>query len=379
MTHTYSKTPLIPAWFQLSAAAALAACLCLPALAQVAYLNPGAAPPQLLVATPEGAGTTDTATAALRGVTGPATVQPRAATNLGGNPAAPMLGEIDLGQSMNGGEPGQAAVAPVTGVARRAALAASQKKADSAGTLRATADRAGIERAVFARLPVRVGLPVNRERLITLPSPAVLHVPSDMDAVARIESIDRTLYITALVPFAQIRIVAELIEGGQQIPLDLVANTQTAAASQQLEVFIEKQRSTGGEAQADAAVTDDAPAADMVDLTRFASRLLYAPSRLAISRPGVSQVQVSTKPVMGLVRDALVETVPMGQWRSAGLYVTAVRITNKSNQPLDIRLDNLRGKWIAVTAQHGRLGAAGSEADTSALYLICDRAFDACL
>jgi integrating conjugative element protein (TIGR03749 family) len=280
---------------------------------------------------------------------------------------------------MGEGELRQAIEAPVTGVARRAALAASQQKANPSGSTTAYADRAGIERAVFARLPVRVGLPVNRERLITLPSPAVLHVPSDLDAVARIESIDRTLYITALVPFARIRIVAELIEGGQQIPFDLVANTQTAAASQQLEVFIEKPRSTGGEAQSSAPVTEDAPAADMVELTRFASRMLYAPSRLALGQPGVSQVQVSTRPVVGLVRGALVETVPMGQWRSAGLYVTAVRITNKSNQPLDIQLDNLRGKWIAVTAQHGRLGAAGSEADTSALYLICDRAFDACL
>ncbi|MDP2221453.1 MAG: TIGR03749 family integrating conjugative element protein, partial [Hydrogenophaga sp.] len=238
--------------------------------------------------------------------------------------------------------------------------------------------REGVERAVFARLPVRVGLPVKRERLITLPSPAVLHVPSDIEAVARVEAIDRTIYVTALVPFTSIRIVAELIEGGQQIPLDLVANAQTASASQELEIFIERGRGTSDEAQA-AATADEAPAADMVELTRFASRMLYAPRRLAVGQPGVSQVQVSNRPVVGLVRGALVETVPMGQWRSAGLYVTAVRITNKSKQPLEIPLDNLRGKWIAVTAQHGRLGAAGSEADTSALYLICDRAFDACL
>ena len=375
MTHTFTKLPSLPVWVQRGAAAGLAACLCLPVLAQVKDLNPGAAPVPLLVAASEEVGPSAAATAALRGVTGPAT----GPSNLGGNPAAPLVGEFDLGQSMGESESQQAIEAPVTGVARRAALAASQKKANPSGSTTAYADRVGIERAVFARLPVRVGLPVNRERLITLPSPAVLHVPSDMDAVARIESIDRTLYITALVPFAQIRIVAELIEGGQQIPFDLVANTQTADASQQLEVFIEKPRSTGGEAQSSAPVTEDAPAADMVELTRFASRMLYAPSRLALGQPGVSQVQVSTRPVVGLVRGALVETVPMGQWRSAGLYVTAVRITNKSNQPLDIQLDNLRGKWIAVTAQHGRLGAAGSEADTSALYLICDRAFDACL
>jgi hypothetical protein len=61
------------------------------------------------------------------------------------------------------------------------------------------------------------------------------------------------------------------------------------------------------------------------------------------------------------------------------LYVTAVRVTNKSAQPFELPLEHLRGRWLSVTAQHGRIGPAGSETDTTALYLICDRAFDACL
>lgn len=367
MKHTFKLRPTWPAW---GLASTLTACLFTgAAFAQVQDLGAVGEVPELIGAAPAAApGTTV--------VTAPAAK------------AAPMVGAVDLGQNMNDATAGQPVAAPVVGVARRAALEAEQSAASpspASATARKKAKgatvpayRDGVERAVFARLPVRVGLPVKRERLITLPSPAVLHVPSDIEAVARIEAIDRTIYVTALVPFAPIRIVAELIEGGQQIPLDLVANTQTAAASQELEVFIETAR-TGTTSVTDAAASDDAPAADMVELTRFASRMLYAPRRLAVGQPGVSQVQVSTQPVAGLVRDALVETVPMGQWRSAGLYVTAVRITNKSKQPLEIPLDSLRGKWLAVTAQHGRLGAAGSEADTSALYLICDRAFDACL
>jgi integrating conjugative element protein (TIGR03749 family) len=240
-------------------------------------------------------------------------------------------------------------------------------------------DRPGIERAVFARQPVRVGLPVMRERLITLPGPAALHVPADIEAVARIEAIDRTIYVTALVPFAPIRIVAELIEGGQQIPLDLVANNQTHAASAELEVFLDKTPSRTAAATTQGPAAEGPPAADMVELTRFASRMLYAPRRLATARQGIQQVRVSTKPVPGLVRGGLVEAVPLGQWRSAGLYVTAVRVTNKSAMPFELPLEHLRGRWIAVTAQHGRIGPAGSETDTTALYLVCDRAFEACL
>ena len=353
-------------WPTVGLACALSASLPDVTLAQVQDLTPVEAAPELLGATPPSQNT------------GAATVK-----------AAPMVGMVDLGQDMGDAKAAQPMAAteqaPVLGVSRRAALEAEQNAGASDSTRKKAkqaalpAYREGVERAVFARMPVRVGLPVKRERLITLPSPAVLHVPNDIEAVARVEAIDRTIYVTALVPFAPIRIVAELIDGGQQIPMDLVANTQTAAASQELEIFIETARGAQAASQDGAAPTAETPAADMVDLTRFASRMLYAPRRLAVGQSGVSQVQVSHQPVVGLVRGALVETVPMGQWRSAGLYVTAVRITNKSKQPLEIPLDSLRGKWLAVTAQHGRLGAAGSEADTSALYLICDRAFDACL
>ena len=53
--------------------------------------------------------------------------------------------------------------------------------------------RHGTERALFERAPVAVPLPVGVERLITLPAPAALHVPSDMDKVTRLEVIDRTI------------------------------------------------------------------------------------------------------------------------------------------------------------------------------------------
>jgi hypothetical protein len=61
------------------------------------------------------------------------------------------------------------------------------------------------------------------------------------------------------------------------------------------------------------------------------------------------------------------------------LYVTAVRVTNQSAIPLELQLEQLRGRWLAATAQHGRLGASGSQTDTTALYLVCDRAFESCL
>lgn len=262
------------------------------------------------------------------------------------------------------------------------------------------ATRYGTERALFERAPVRVPLPLDAERLITLPAPAALHVPADMDKVARLEIIDRTIYATALVPFTPLRIIAELIDSGQQIPLDLVSDRSTASARSELEVFVVEPASAAhGPASlaaseaasqavsqaANAAAQDtlsqqmaEAPPTDMVQLTRYAARQLYAPKRLATPVSGVQQVEVTREALPDLFRGAHVLSTPVGQWRSGQLYVTAVLVQNRSRWPLEIPLEQVRGQWIAATAQHGRIGAAGSETDTTAVYLVCDRRFEAC-
>jgi integrating conjugative element protein (TIGR03749 family) len=117
---------------------------------------------------------------------------------------------------------------------------------------------------------------------------------------------------------------------------------------------------------------------DMVQLTRYAARQLYAPKRLATPFSGVQQVEVTAEPIANLIRGVNVVSTPVGQWRSGQLYVTAVLIKNRSHNPLEIPLEQVRGQWIAATAQHGRIGPAGSETDTTAIYLVCQRRFEAC-
>ncbi|QXR34241.1 TIGR03749 family integrating conjugative element protein [Alcaligenes aquatilis] len=256
----------------------------------------------------------------------------------------------------------------------------------------------GVERAVFDRAPVRAPLPVGIERMITLPAPAALHVPSDMSKIARIEVIDRTMYITALQQFTPVRIIAELIDSGQQIPFDLLADSTTASARSELQVFVVASSSPGaGKSDGDGPASQAAAQAtsmanahtlsqqmaesaptDMVQLTRYAARQLYAPKRLAAPFSGVQQVEVTSEPIANLIRGVNVVSTPVGQWRSGQLYVTAVLIKNRSHHPLEIPLEQVRGQWIAATAQHGRIGSAGSETDTTAIYLVCQRRFEAC-
>ena len=315
----------------------------------------------------------------------------------GAGPVGSHSGPVDLGESLStsnnvgtaapGGTHSGGALLP----AQRAALSAQAEAAGGKTPARPTLRRAarsatGVERAVFRNAPVQVNLQVGQERLITLPAPAALSVPNDMEHVARIEIIGPTLYVTALTPFHRIRIVAELIDSGQQIPMDFVAGAGAPGQLAELEVSVltnDGQHGADAGAYSGAGSAEDAapvqPSADMVQLTRHAARQLYAPRRLAWTTPGVHQVEVSLAPVPALIRGVQADVAPLGQWKSGPLFVTAVRVTNRSKFPLEIPLEQLRGRWLAATPQHGRLGPAGSDTDTTALYLVCDRPFTACL
>ncbi|WP_404299121.1 TIGR03749 family integrating conjugative element protein [Alicycliphilus denitrificans] len=270
-------------------------------------------------------------------------------------------------------------------IARSAAAQATLRRVGPAPLADPTAGPA--ERTVFVREPVRVNLTVGQERLVTLPADTLLHAPSDIAHVARMESIGGTIYVTALVPFTPIRVIAELVDSGQQIPLDLVADKapNAPASKGELQVSVvepstvpnpSQRASDGGAGTAQAA---ESAAVDMVQLTRHAARQLYVPRRLANATPGVIQVAVPEQPVSALLRGARVEAVPIGQWKGGALYVTAVRITNLSRYALELPLESLRGRWISATAQHGRIGPAGSDTDTTAIYLVCERSFESCL
>jgi len=73
------------------------------------------------------------------------------------------------------------------------------------------------------------------------------------------------------------------------------------------------------------------------------------------------------------VRGGAIDARPLVAWRAAGYYLTAVKLTNRSDQPQTLDPRNLRGAWLTATFQHHRLLPKGDEADTTAVYLISAR------
>ena len=120
------------------------------------------------------------------------------------------------------------------------------------------------------------------------------------------------------------------------------------------------------------------PSYGYVTLTRFAAQQLYAPARLLKDLPGVVRVPVKRKKVP-LVRGAAVTAEPLVAWRAGDLYLTAVKLTNRTDRALTLDPRTLRGDWLTAAFQHNRLLPKGDESDTTALYLISKRPFAASL
>ena len=164
------------------------------------------------------------------------------------------------------------------------------------------------------------------------------------------------------------------IDNGQVYLLDLAAVAE-GDGSGPIEIYLLGEAPENG---SEPTVTSGPSQYGHVTLTRFAAQQMYAPARLLQELSGVVRLPIKREPV-ALVRGDTVEAVPLVAWRAGDLYVTAAKLTNKTDRPQTLDPRTLRGRWLTAAFQHNRLHEAGSEADRTVVYLISDRPFAASL
>lgn len=238
------------------------------------------------------------------------------------------------------------------------------------------AEMGNIERIEWDKIPIRLDLKVGQERWVHFPGSVKVGLPASLQPLLRTQSVNGTVYFLANAPFDATRIILRTLDGGPLYLFDVSAS-ETAGQTHPLQLFV-KAAGESGEDPTASAIAPNAPTTQYsyVALTRFAAQQLYAPARLLQDLPGIIRVQVMRDPV-SLVRGGMVDATPLVAWRAGGLYVTAVKLTNRTDQPQTLDPRDLRGSWLTAAFQHNRLLAAGSEADTTAVYLISARPFAA--
>lgn len=245
-----------------------------------------------------------------------------------------------------------------------------------------------VHRIFWDESPVPVTLVVGVERRVGFKGEVRVGMPVEIQPSVRTQSTGGAVYWLANEPFTAARVQIQIIETGEIVLIDLTAvkkpkqshKTQPASPAVPIEIV------TGTDAASPPANTGEdteqpsKTEPDYVTLTRYAAQQLYAPKRLLNAPEGVYRASVLRAPVprgpVTLVRGQPVEAVPVAAWRGGHLHVTAVRLRNLGPAPVILDPRTLRGSWLTATFQHARLHPAGSDADTTAVYLISARPFE---
>ena len=225
------------------------------------------------------------------------------------------------------------------------------------------------ERIEWKKTPIRLELTVGEERQVEFPASVRVGVPGNLQPLLRTQSVNGTVYLLAHAPFESTRVMVREIEGGQIYLFDISASKKSGQ-NHSIQLFVQE-ASEPDDLNDGSAVASNI---NYVTLTRFAARQLYAPARLLSDRPRIVRTPVSRDPI-DLVRGGAIDAIPLVAWRAGAYYLTAVKLTNRSDQPQTLDPRNLRGAWLTATFQHHRLLPAGNEADTTSVYLISARPF----
>lgn len=236
----------------------------------------------------------------------------------------------------------------------------------------AHAETATLERIEWKKVPIRLELVVGQEQRIEFPAAVKVGVPAAVQGLLRTQSVNGMVYLLAHAPFGSNRLMVRELDSGRIYLFDITA-AEEGGPSHPLQIYVTDDQNLEKDSAAGNEISQGQPG--YIQLTRFAAQQLYAPARLVKDQPGIVRVPVSRESV-DLLHGGTVEAVPLVAWRASGLYVTAIKLTNRTDEPQTLDPRYLRGAWLTATFQHHRLLPKGDEADTTAVYLISARPFE---
>lgn len=240
------------------------------------------------------------------------------------------------------------------------------------------------ETIVWNRSPILLALPINVERRVDFPVEVDVFVPDSIAGKVQVTATpEGSVFWKAKSGFGPERMIVTDKLGQIQWLVDLSATAkapshtlviQDARASSSASSALAGNHSEGAAEREVAGEVGDGQILDEVDLVRAAARQFYGPTRLSTLPPGVSAAQFTSESIK-LYRRPELETVIKGVWRAASyggdLFVTAVQVTNKSQQEVRPDPRRLQGKLISMVPQHNWLAPAGQYPyDTTIWYVV---------
>ena len=250
-------------------------------------------------------------------------------------------------------------------------------------------EETAFERIFWNKIPVSVTLKTGSERLIHFPDMIKVQPPEGVTGEElKMSIVNNVVYLKALKDFPVGRMNVQAFnhqlgsfKGGKFYFIDLSAKAR--GGTEQIKIIDKDYKAQASHAVSEnmpnssAQVTPAAslPKIEMVDLTRYVSQQLYSPQRLTQSHPAIFRTPLRIKTLNSLYRGGELKSTPLASWKGGGLYITAVKLQNQTNQSLTLDPRLFRGQWRSRTLQHTGLSRLHTESDTTTVYLISDRPF----
>ncbi|WP_460149042.1 TIGR03749 family integrating conjugative element protein [Pseudomonas sp. S3_E10] len=218
----------------------------------------------------------------------------------------------------------------------------------------------------WERLPLTVPLQVGAERIVFVDRNVHVGVPTSLNTRLRVQSAAGAVYLLATAPIETTRLQLQDAANGELILLDIFTDDASDQVLEPIRI-VENSTSAPESPERDSPATTPIP----VVLTRYAAQSLYAPLRTVEALPGVRQITLQSD----LPLETLLPTLPLrakalASWRLDAYHVTAIRLTNSSDQWLTLDPRQLQGNLVSATFQHADLGPRGASSDTTTAYLI---------
>lgn len=225
--------------------------------------------------------------------------------------------------------------------------------------------------------PIKLELKVNQEAQLAFEYIlGDIGIPDGIKDVLEVQSIDSRLWLKAKTDFKPVRFLIKDQIGNISILLlsaKQSASLVTTVQPIKYNVVTELKQKVSIAAHLNAKSKQQS--LNYVDLTRFAAQTFYAPKRL-VNKVNVIRKPIDTKSVslfacsLHLSCNGNVLANPVATWHSKRYYITAVMLKNKTNRKIILDPRDLIGRWKSATFQFNSIGRAGTNTDTSMVYLV---------
>lgn len=224
-----------------------------------------------------------------------------------------------------------------------------------------------MEHRLWEKLPLKIELPLNQERLIEFPSDIKI-LDKKLTGKLEILKIKNRLYLKALEPFKAARLIIQLLSEEEVIILDLNAGE---SFKNKTPIAIVSEETT---TQENKTIKNDYDY-NAIQLTRFAIQALFSPLRLQTHLEGIHRIPLPTDKTIALFNSDKLNAYPIASWRSKNLYITAVELKNNGSKPIDLSFKKLKGLWQTASFYPSQYLPPNNKRQNTVVFLVSSQPF----